>query len=46
MSERVDREAFLRTAKRIKDASKGKSTMDEARKFLEKQLEKSDRMRK
>ena len=45
MSEKVDREAFLRTAKRIKEASKG-TTMDEARKFLEKQLEKSDRMRK
>ena len=42
MNKKVDREAFLRTAKRIKDASKGKKTMDECRKYLAEQLEKPE----
>jgi len=35
-------EAFQRTAKRIKDASRGKLTMDEARRELAKHLTRND----
>ena len=35
--------AFPRTAKRIKDSSRGRLTMEQAKKELEKILEKADR---
>jgi hypothetical protein len=38
-----ERDAFLRTAKRIKDASKGQLTMQESQKQLAEHLRRADR---
>jgi hypothetical protein len=39
-------DAFMKTAKRIKDASRGKITMQEAQNELAKQLRRADREKK
>ena len=39
-------DAFMKTAKRIKDASKGKMSMQDAQKELAKQLRRADKEKK